>query len=302
MQRLAVIPKGTTHSFWQSIHAGARKAEEELIANGQPVEVIWKGPLQEDDRAAQIDVVETFIARGVDGMVLAPLDATALVPPVRTARQNGIPVVVIDSGIETDVTSFVATDNFAAGRLAGEHLASRLGGTGKIILLRYMVGSASTEAREAGFLEAMGEHPGIELLSTSQHGGATRDTAYTAAQNLLNRFGGEVDGVFTPNESTTNSMLLALRGIGRAGEVHFVGFDGGQQNLEALRAGDLHGLVLQDPFRMGYLGVMTMAAHLRGEDVEPMIDTGAKLLTPENIDEPAMQDLVNPPLDEYLDR
>jgi len=130
---LAVIPKGTSHVFWQSIHAGAVKAAQEL-----GVEVIWRGPLREDDRDSQVSEVEGFVSRGVSGIVLAPLDDTALVAPVSAATRAGIPVVIIDSGLKGgDYASFVATDNHKGGRLGGEHLAQVLGGKGKVVLLRY---------------------------------------------------------------------------------------------------------------------------------------------------------------------
>src|SRR5688572_11467983 len=166
---VAVIPKGTTHEFWKSIHAGAMKAQQELAAKGVPVEVIWKGPLREDDRDQQIQVVENFTSRKVSGIVLAPLDSQALVNPVESAVQAGIPVIVMDSGLKSDkYVSFVATDNFKGGQLAGEYLAKLLNGKGNVILLRYAVGSASTEEREKGFLEAMSKFPEIKLISADQ--------------------------------------------------------------------------------------------------------------------------------------
>src|SRR5205807_9762310 len=153
---IAVIPKGTTHEFWKSIHAGAVKAERELNEKGIKTEIIWKGPLKEDDRDQQIQVVENFMSRRVSGIVLAPLDSQALVKPVENAIQAGVPVVIFDSDVKSDqYVSFVATDNYIGGQLAGEHLGKLLGGKGNVILLRYAVGSASTEAREAGFLDTL---------------------------------------------------------------------------------------------------------------------------------------------------
>src|SRR5437762_8464807 len=215
---IAVIPKGTTHEFWKSIHAGAIKAERELNGKGVKTEIIWKGPLKEDDRDQQIQVVENFMSRRVSGIVLAPLDSQALVKPVENAIQAGVPVVIFDSGLKSDpYVSFVATDNYKGGQLAGEHLGKLLGGKGNVILLRYAVGSASTEAREAGFLDTLkAKFPGIKLLSSDQRSGPTRDTAYQASQNLLNRFGNEVDGIFCPCEPPTIAMTKALRDIGKA--------------------------------------------------------------------------------------
>jgi ribose transport system substrate-binding protein len=299
---IAVIPKGTTHEFWKSINAGAIKAKQELAAQGVPVEVIWKGPLREDDRDQQIQVVENFTSRKVSGIVLAPLDSQALVNPVATAVQAGIPVVVMDSGLKSDKhISFVATDNFQGGQMAGEHLAKLLNGKGNVILLRYAVGSASTEDREKGFLEAIGKFPDIKLISADQYAGATRETAYQASQNLLNRHGGEVNGIFCVNENSTVGMTKALRDLGKGGgKVKMVGFDSGSQSVQDLKNGDLQALVVQNPMRMGYFGVMTLVKHLQGEPVEPRIDTGVVLVTQENMEQPEIKELIYPEYDKYL--
>ncbi len=300
---IAVVPKGTTHEFWKAIHAGAIKAERELTAAGTPVRIIWKGPLKEDDREQQVQVVENFVGQRVSGIVLAPLDSRSLVAPVETAVRGKIPVVIIDSGLQSKAySSFVSTDNREGGRIAARELGKLLGGKGNVILLRYAVGSASTEEREEGFLEIMKrDFPEIRLVSADQHAGATRDTARRAAENLLNRHGRTLNGVFTPNESSAAGMLLALRDAGLAGgKVKFVGFDSGETLNAGLQAGDIQGLVVQNPFNMGYLGVKTMVAILKGESVPPMIDTGVGFLTRENFNDPKLAEIVNPPLDQYL--
>jgi ribose transport system substrate-binding protein len=300
---IAVIPKGTTHEFWKSIHAGALAAAEELKGGGVTVNVIWKGPLREDDREQQVQVVENFTGRRVSGLVLAPLDARALVAPTEEAVRAGIPVVIIDSGLKsTAPVSTVSTDNYKGGVIGARRLGELLGGKGKIILLRVLAGSTSTEQREAGFLDTLAkEFPAIQILSSDQHAGATRDTAYRTSQNLLNRFGRDVTGIFAPNESSATGMLLAMKDAGLAGgKVTLVGFDSGAQTVAALKSGDLQGLVVQNPFRMGYLGVKTLVASLRGQKVELVIDTGCALVTRENMAEPAMADLLNPPLEKYL--
>ncbi len=125
---IAVIPKGTTHEFWKSINAGAIKAQQELAKQGTKVEVIWKGPLREDDRDQQIQVVENFMTRRVSAIVLAPLDSQALVKPVHNAIASKVPVVIIDSDLKSDkYVSFVATDNYKGGQLAGEQMGKLLG-------------------------------------------------------------------------------------------------------------------------------------------------------------------------------
>ena len=299
---LAVVPKGTTHEFWRAIHAGAEQAAQELTAGGDSVKIIWKGPLREDDREQQVQVVEGFTSQGVSGIVLAPLDNRALVRPVEEAKGAGVPTVIIDSGLESDqIVSFVATDNYKGGELCAERLGTLLRGTGKVLLLRYQEGSASTTEREKGFSDKIkSAYPGITLVSSDQYAGATRETAKRTSENLLNRYGNELAGIFTPNESSTDGMLLALQDIDKAGKIRLVGFDASKSLLAAMKAKQLDGVAVQNPMKMGYLGVKTMVAHLRNQPVEKRIDTGVTLVTPENMDEPAMQELTSPPIDKYL--
>jgi ribose transport system substrate-binding protein len=294
---IAVIPKGTSHVFWQSIHAGAKKAAAEL-----GVDIIWRGPIREDDRDSQVSEVEGFISRGVSGIVLAPLDESALMQPVANAKQAGIPVVIIDSGLKGDAyASFVATDNEKGGRVGGEQLAKVLGGKGKVVLLRYAEGSDSTNKREQGFLDVMKEHKGIQVVSANQYGGADVEGAYKKAEAMLSNYKRPdgslgLDGIFCPNESTAFGMLRVLQDNGWAGKVRFVGFDSSDNLAKGLKSGHIDGLVLQDPVRMGYLGVKTMAAHLLGQPVEKRVDTGVHLATRENMDTPEMKELLQPDL------
>ncbi len=291
VRHIAVIPKGTSHEYWKAVHAGAERAAREL-----GVELFWKGPLKEDDRTAQIQVVEDFIVRGVDGIVLMPLDETALVAPAKDAAARGIPVVVADSDLAWDGrVSFVATDNRRGGALGAEHLAGLLGGEGKVIMLRYLEGSASTAARETGFLEALAAYPSIEVVSSNQYTGPTVEGAYQTSENVLNSFA-ELDGVFCPNESAAFGMLRALEDSGRAGDVRFVGFDSSQKLLKGLEAGKIDALVLQDPVKMGELAVRALVDHLNGVAVEPNIDTGVVLATPENLSTPEIRALLLPDL------
>ena len=299
---IGVIPKGTTHEFWNAIHAGAVKAERELNANGVKVSITWKGPLREDDREQQVQVVEGFLSQGVSGLVLAPLDEKALVRPVEEAKRAGIPTVVIDSGLaSTEIVSFVATDNVKGGELAADRMGALLGGKGKVLLLRYQEGSASTTEREVGFLNRLKEKfPGITLISSDQYAGPTRDTGKRASENLLNRYANDIQGVFCVNESSTHGMLLALQDIGKAGKISFIGFDASQTFIDAIEAGQMHGLVVQNPMNMGYLGVLRMVDHLQGKPVDKRIDTGVWMITKENLSEPATAELLHPPVERYL--
>jgi ribose transport system substrate-binding protein len=295
--RIAVIPKGTTHVFWKSVHAGAERAAAELRGKGIDVEIQWKGPLLENDREGQINVVQDFVAQRVNGIVLAPLDSTALIPAVLDARKAGIPTVIFDSALadEAAIVSYVATDNYHGGSLAAREIGTRLAGQGNVILLRYYVGSESTEQREQGFLETMHkEFPNITILSDDQYSGTTPLEAQNKALELCNQFGGRLDGFFAVCEPNTVGVLGALEQEGLAGKVKFVGFDPGPQLVPALAAGKIHGLVLQDPVIMGYLSVLTLVAHLQGEKVEKRIPTGEVMATPENMKSPEIQKLLYP--------
>ncbi|RYX83128.1 sugar ABC transporter substrate-binding protein [bacterium] len=288
---IAVIPKGTTHAYWKSVEAGANKAGAELGAN-----IVFKGPIQESDRASQIKIVDQFVTDGVGAVVLAPLDDAALVKPVREAKAKKIPVVIIDSALKAepgvDYTAFVSTDNKKGGMLAGKELVRILGGKGKVVLLRYQEGSASTADREAGFLSAIKDAPGITLISDNRYAGATAGEAKTSALNLVDKLK-EADGIFTPNESSTQGMLLALRQVALAGKKKFVGFDASPPLLEGLNKGEINALVAQNPTKMGYEGVKAAFAAIKGEKVEAQMDTGVAVVTKDNLNSAEVKEVLN---------
>jgi ribose transport system substrate-binding protein len=296
--RIAVIPKGATHEHWKRVRIGAEKAAAEFSGKGVPVEVIWKAPLREDDREQQVQVVEGFTSQKVNGIVLAPLDSHALMRPVEEAAGSGIPTVIFDSALAdpAKAVSYVSTDNGKGGRLAARRMAEMLGGKGTVLMLRYQEGSAATEERERGFAEELkAVAPGITLLPSDQYAGATRDTAKRTSENLLNRYADKVNGIFTPNESSTAGMLLALQDIGKAGAITFVGFDYSSSFIEPLKKGEIKGFTVQNPVNMGYLSVKTMVEHLQGRQVPKMVDTGVEMVTLDNLETPAIQAIINPP-------
>jgi ribose transport system substrate-binding protein len=288
---IAVIPKGTTHSYWKSVEAGAKKAGAEIGAN-----IIFKGPVQESDRAGQISIVDQFVSQGSSAIVLAPLDNAALVKPVRNAKGKNIPVVIIDSSLKgtvgTDYASYVATDNTQGGVLAGQQMVKLLGGKGKVVLLRYQEGSASTAEREEGFLSVMKKTPGISVISDNRYAGATAGEAKDSALNMVDKLK-EADGIFAPNESSALGTLLALRQAGLAGKVKFVGFDASPPLLEGLNKGEISALVAQNPTKMGYEGVKTAVAAVKGEKVETQIDTGVAVITKDNLKSPEVKEVLN---------
>jgi ribose transport system substrate-binding protein len=290
--RIAVIPIGTTHEFWKAVHAGALTAAREL-----GVEIIWKGPLKEDDRNEQIQIVETLAGAGVDALVLSPLDDRALIRPVAEARRAGIPTVIFNSALQGEEhAAFIATDNFLGGTLAAREIGRRTGGRGRLIMVRLMAGVEGTTKREEGFLATLrAEYPGIEVVSENQYAGPSTETAYQTMENLLARFG-PVDAIFTPNESTTFGGLRALQDHGLAGRIVHVGFDSSEKLIEALAKGELAGLVLQDPVAMGYRSVKTAVAIVRGKPYAKTESTAVVLAVRDNMKEPAIAWLLRPDL------
>lgn len=287
-----MIPKGTTHIFWKSVHYGARQAAEEL-----GVDVQWRGPQKESDRDEQINVLQGFVNKRVDGICLAPLDADALVRPVREAGRGEIPVVIFDSGLnaESDVyASYVATDNFRGGEMAAKTMGEKLDGKGNVILLRYNQGSESTHQREEGFLKGIAEFPDIQVISSDQYAGTTTESAMNKAQQVLNRYADQVDGIFAVCEPNAEGVLRALQDRKMAGKVVFVGFDSSEAMAEALKEGHISAIILQDPVQMGYLSIQAIVKVIRGEPVEPFIDTGVYVATPENFDTEQIQKLLFP--------
>jgi ribose transport system substrate-binding protein len=312
--RVVVIPKGLTHEFWQSIHRGALRAAADLTAQGHPTHIIWDGPLREQDALAQIQIVDRRVCTGVNGIVLAPQHSQTMTAPVKRAGEENIPVVIIDSGLEEPdlFVKYVATDNYHGGWLAGEHLVKVLAEQGKtepkLILLRYQVGSESTDRREQGFLDYFDPSntkyerkvpppKKVEWLSTNKYAGATRDSASREAGPLIQQYGSQVDGIFAPNESSASGVLDVLRSQGLNKKIVLMGFDSSEPLLSAVEEGDVAGLILQDPYRMGYLGTWVLVQYLEGYDVSvggKDLSTGEYVITRENIHDPATVGLFNP--------
>ncbi|NND98799.1 MAG: substrate-binding domain-containing protein [Pirellulaceae bacterium] len=294
--RIAVVPKGTSHEFWKSIHYGAKQAADEI----GDVEVIWRGPVLESDTGSQIEVVKNMITMGVDGIVLAPNQKGGLVDAVSEAIGEGIPVVIFDSGLDEgpEITSYVATDNFKGGQLAAETMAKAIGEKGNVILLRYIAGSESTEQREKGFLEGLKKYPDIKVVSSDQRGGDNATESKEKVDQLLQVHGDDLAGVFAVCEPNANGTLEALRNAGMAGKVKLVAFDPSDALIEGLSDGSVSGIVLQDPVMMGYKAVITMAESIRGEKPPAFISTGEHVATPKNLNDEHIQILLKPEIQE----
>lgn len=298
-QSIAVIAKATTASYWKSVEAGARTA-----AADDHVEIIWMGPDSETSHAQQAAMVDNMVNRGVSGIVLAPTNVDALVRPVDAATQRGTPVVLMDSNLNSKTpSSVVATDNEAAGRQGGEALVKAIGDKktngGKVLLLRYLEGAGSTEARAKGFTDAITK-AGLTIAGEAyiKGQGTTTDAADTA-DALLRRFLKDnvvqVDGIFAVNQPGAIGMLRKIEQF-RAGGITvncpFVGFDSHETLLAGVRAGEVAAIITQDPRRIGYEAVKTLDKVIKGEKVDPFIATPTATITKENIDSPEIKQIV----------
>jgi ribose transport system substrate-binding protein len=283
---IAVIPKGTTHIFWQSVHAGAEAAGKEF-----GYKIYWNGPERETDRERQIQIIEDFIVQKVDGIVLAPLDRKALIPQVERLAALKMPCAIIDSGIDTDkCLCFAATDNYQGGVLAARRMGEILGGKGTVIVVKYVPGSASTTERENGFIETIQkEFAGIKIVD-AKYGQDTVETALQATEDMLTR-NKDLQGLYACNASTAVGALQALQ-TQRRSEVKMVGFDAERALLDGLKAGQIDALVVQNPFKMGYEGVKAIATHLKGGSVPKKIDTGVEVVTKARLDDPKIKELL----------
>jgi len=284
---IAVIPKSTGGEFWETVERGARAAAEKL-----DVKMYWEGTVTETEIAGQNKIIENMINLEVKGIALAPLNRKVMAKSIRNAVAAGIPVVAFDSEVDGDAhSSFVATDNKKGGELAAEHMVKLLGGKkGKVVVLRYVQGSGSTDARAEGFIE-VAKKAGLEVLADPNPDQGTIESAKVTASNTLERYVGDkklnVDGIFAANLYTTLGMAAALGDLRKGGikvDLKFIGFDASPKLIKAVQGGTIDALISQNPKKMGYLAVETLVKHLRGEKVEKFIDTGVEVVTKERLE------------------
>jgi ribose transport system substrate-binding protein len=291
---IAVIPKGSAHLFWQSVHAGANKAGRE-----KGVQIVWNGPPTETDYGVQLQIVDAMINRHVDAIALAPIDRKAMVSVVDRSADAHIPMIIFDSGVDTDrFVSQIATDNYKAGQMAAERMGKVLNGKGKVILVAVQPGAASTEAREKGFEDTLSaKFTGIQIVD-KRFGMAEIAKSLTVTENMLTAHP-EVDGIFASNESSTMGAAQALRG--RQGKIKLVGFDWGPTLLDDLNSGLIDSLVVQNPFEMGYQSVIAAVNKMDGQNVQKINDLAPRLIDKANLNDPDVQAQVHPDLKKYLD-
>ena len=294
-RRIAVVPKAASHIFWQTVHAGVVAAGRDL-----KVDVLWNAPTQETDFSRQIQIVDSMLAQRVDGIAIAASDRTALNASLDRAAQLGIPVAVFDSGVDsTNYMTFIATNNFEAGQMAARKLAELIGGKGKIAMVQHMPGSNSTMDRESGFEQVIKQDfPAMQIVAR-QYGMANASKSMAAAENILTA-NPDLAGIFCSTEPSSLGASLALKERGLAGKIRFVAFDSTDKMVEDLRAGVIDAMVVQDPFKMGYEAVKSVANKLNGQTPPKKMDLSGRVVTKADLDKPDVKALLFPDIDKYL--
>lgn len=287
---IAVIVKTGNSSFWQNVQTGAMAAQDELKAQTPKLSVTFLGAQSESNVNEEINIVESAIDRGVKAIVLAPSDVTALQPAVKKAKDAGIPVIIIDSKLEGDPSqyvSFLATDNKAAGEAAAKQmidLLAKAGKTeGKIQVMSYVAGVGSEVGRVGGFNDYIKANSKFTLLET-QYSNSDMPTALNQTTNVL-QANPDLVGIFGANEPTAIGMARAISEAGLSGKIVAIGFDGNSALAGFVKDGTLNAIIVQSSYNMGYLGVKTAYdVAFGGKTVEPYVDTGFLVVTPDNLD------------------
>ena len=290
-REIAVVPKATSHLFWQSVQAGAVAAGRDFRVN-----ILWNGAASETDYSRQIEIVDSMIARHVNALAISATDDRALVDPVERVIRAGIPVTIFDSAVNIDnFVSLIATDNHAAGCTAARQLAALLPGKSAIAMMMQKPGGVSTELRERGFEETIRqEFPRLEIVAR-QYGMGDRARSMGIAENILAAHPG-LGGIFASSEACSIGAIRAIRARGLSGRVKLITFDVSAIHVEALRDGTADVMLVQDAFRIGYQAVKSLAMKLAGESPSRRLDIPARVVTKANLNLPDVQALLKPAL------
>jgi len=289
--KIEVICMGFQHEYWQTVRMGTEKAAKEI-----GIVVPFRGPELETQVDVQIGMFEDAIAKKVDGILLAPCDSEALVPLVEKATRLGIVVATFDTDInKTDSrVSFVATDNYAAGKLAGQNAGKLLGGKGKVGVMGHLAATMDTRERLGGFIDVIkAQFPGIKLLEPV-YGDGDQQKSLDKATDMM-RANPDLVAIYATNEGGAVGVANAVEQSKKVGKVKVVGFDSSEQEIDYLKRGVITGFVVQNPFQIGYLAVKTLYEHLADvKKAPPRIDTGVVWVDMKNFNQPDIQKILYP--------
>lgn len=294
--KIAFLPKMKSNEFWDVLHAGVQNGVQNLRNNGVAIEVIWDGPDNEEALDDQIRMLYRFANQQVNAIVLSPQDRIQMIEPVQEVQRQGIPIITFDSTLNmSDIACHVGTDNYQAGVDAADYLGKLLHGRGRILMQRYMNGSASSMEREAGFANRIRENwPNLEILPWNTYSGAIRSSALQVCREGLQQHGQQADAIFVSTQFVGNEMLRACSEFRFAKEIPLVIFDTNPMLVNALSDGRVQALVVQSELRMGEDAVLYAYKRIRGESIPEQVNTPIHIIDRSNMNDPELAKILQP--------
>ncbi len=289
-RKIAVICKGSVHEFWKTVEQGAMDAGDEL-----KLDVTFEAPEDESQIDVQIDMMEKAIASGVDAIVLAPLDVERLNDSIEKAHRKGIPVLTLDSDVTSPVrVATIGTDNRTAGAIAGRNAANLIGGKGKVAIVSYVEGAQTAIERNAGFMDELEKNykDTIEVVGVSFCGGDA-EVAKQQACDFIEKYP-DIKCIYGANEGSAVGVAAAVKELGMQDDIVIIGFDSSEQEIAYLDEGTINGMMVQNPYNMGYLGVRNINKVLDGMKIDEKLDTGATYVNRDNLYDEDTQWLLYP--------
>ena len=281
---IAIVSKGSQHQFWQAVQKGATDEAAKLGAT-----ITYEGPASESEVDKQLTMLQTALDKKPAAICFAALDSKAATPLLEKAQAAGIPVVGFDSGVDSDIpVTTVTTDNLAAAGEAADHMATLIGDSGKVAVIVHDQTSKTGQDRRDGFVAQMeAAHPNIEIVAIEYGAGdPVKSADFAKAIMTANP---DLKGFFGANEGSIKGVLNALKETGKEGKVVAIGYDSGEQQLDAITAGTEAGAITQNPIGIGAKCVSAAMDAIAGKSMEKIIDTGYYWFDKDNINNPEIQ-------------
>lgn len=283
-KRIAVICKGEQHQFWQTVKAGAEEAGEEL-----GVKITFEAPPDESQIDVQIEMVKKAIEEKADAILLAPLDTDRLNDVIDQADAEGIPVLTLDSDVTTDArVATIGTDNITGGAIAARNAIEQIGTEGKVAVIVHVRGAQTAIEREKGFVDEINKYDGLQVVGSESCNGDP-DLAKEQAEEFIKK-NPDLKCIYATNEGSALGAAQAVQDTG----ITVIGFDSSDDEIRYLQDGWIQGMMVQNPYNMGYLGVRNIYKAMQGKKLEEKIDTGITYVDRNNLQDEDIEWLLYP--------